>query len=92
MNDNLGATLGSIVGRLGASALLARESFVNGIQGPLLSNQWQLEVERFQAIIMALNQRLVVEQATGPTDSQMRKFVEKPSSKEGRWLCKNQVS
>lgn len=74
----LGATIDDLVGRLGASALITRNSFIDGAQGPLSRNQWQLEVQHWQATTMALLQRMVIEVATGPSDSVIDKYIVKP--------------
>ena len=86
-----GAVMDAMIDNLGASALVARNSFIGGIQGPLSPNQWQLEVAHWQATTMAMIQRLAVEYATGPSDGLVRN-VEPPSNKEARSICKNQVS
>lgn len=88
----LGANLNNIVGNLEESALVARNNYIGGLQGPLPPNQWQLEVEHWQNTLLAYTQRLAVEYATGPSDPAMEKYVPKPANAEGRYSCKNQVS
>lgn len=88
----LGGDLRAIVGNLGASALLARKYFQSGIQGPLPPDQWQREVEYWQATVMARMQRVLVEYATGPSDATMQDSVEKPSDDKAQKQCKSQVS
>lgn len=87
-----GTTLDTTVANLGGSALIAKNSFENGLQGPLPSNQWQLEVEHWQATTMAKMQRSAVEYATGPSDSAMQKHVLEPPNQNAKKLCKSQVS
>ena len=53
---------------LGISALTARDTLLDGNQGPLPSDQWMLEVEHWHDISMAQLQRVAVELATGPSD------------------------
>lgn len=92
MIGSLGINLADIVGSLGAGSLIARNTFIQGVQGPLPADQWQREVKHWQATVMTLLQRITVEHATGPSDTSMEKYVEKPSTKEAKHLCSNQVS
>lgn len=87
-----GSNLYSIVGDLGPAALLARDSKAAGIQGPLSSNQWKLEVQHWQATLMALLQRQVVDFATGPSDPSLERLVTEPPDKVKRYVCQSQVS
>ncbi|KAL9622893.1 MAG: hypothetical protein Q9160_002819 [Pyrenula sp. 1 TL-2023] len=89
---SLGVSIFNIVGKLGASALVARNTKIPSVQGPLLPDQWQLEVEHWQAVEMALIQRITVEQATGPSNEAMQKYIKAPSTEEGRKLCRSQCS
>ncbi|KAL9108187.1 MAG: hypothetical protein Q9227_007042 [Pyrenula ochraceoflavens] len=86
----LETSIDNTVQHLGGSALLARDSFMGGIQGPLAPNQWQLEVEHWQSITLARMQRLAVEVATGPSDLAASQFVVKPENDAGRSACRNQ--
>lgn len=92
INSLFDAEIGYMVDHLGASALVARESFDGGVQGPLPLDQWQIEVARWQATTMAYSQRLAVEFATGPSDIVVANKTLKPKTKVGRQLCQNQVS
>ena len=83
--------LPSIIDELGVSSLTARDSLLGGIQGPLPKNQWQLEVQYWHSIIMALLQRLVVEQATGPASETVYPWLVRPQTKEEQAQCHNQV-
>lgn len=99
--SGLGTGAIQVVNSLGASALLARISFVGGIQGPLQPDQWQQEVEYWQASTMAITQRIGIEYAAGPSYGPMEKHVQKPYdgelSKHGppdkiaKRVCQNQV-
>lgn len=89
---SLGAHIYSVIASQGASALVARNSFRSGMQGPLPSDQWQKEVTHWQATAMALMQRIAVEFATGPSVTSAQQLVKWPSSKEEISLCKSQVS
>lgn len=76
---------------MGISALQARSNFIDGLQGPLPSDQWQEEVFHWETISMANLARMTVELATGPSDESMRKFVHKklPGDDSGQ-PCLNQ--
>ncbi|KAL1616497.1 hypothetical protein SLS54_008400 [Diplodia seriata] len=56
--------LNDVVNILGSAALIGRQKLANGIQGPIASNQWQLEVESWFATLMAAYQQDYVEVAT----------------------------
>lgn len=90
--DVYGIYLNDIVRSLGISSLTARNSLRGGIQGPLPNNQWQLEVQYWHSISMALLQRMVVEQATGPTSETVYPWLVKPQTKEEQAQCHIQVS
>ncbi|KAI1419513.1 hypothetical protein F5Y12DRAFT_793652 [Xylaria sp. FL1777] len=71
--------------------LVAGRSFVvDAIQLPLPSNQWQIEVEFWHSTIMSLIQYGLLEYMIGPSDEDLRKFVETPSTPEAQALCKRQ--
>ncbi|KKY13335.1 hypothetical protein UCDDS831_g09097 [Diplodia seriata] len=63
--------LNDVVNILGSAALIGRQKLANGIQGPIASNQWQLEVESWFATLMAAYQQGYVEVATGPSDARI---------------------
>lgn len=81
-----------IVGLTGISSLLARHGLVNGIQGPIPSNQWQLEAENWFGATMADLQRVTVEYVTGPTDPAMFRFLDRPQAEEEHLMCRSLVS
>lgn len=58
--------LPEVLRSLGVSSLTARHKLLGGVQGPLPSNQWQLEVKHWFTTVLADLQRSVVETATGP--------------------------
>lgn len=68
--------IGQIVANLGSSALLARNSMSAGDQSPLPRNQWQLEVRHWHDSMLAMLQRLVVEQAAGPSDAGVEQYIQ----------------
>lgn len=81
-----------IVASLGISALLVRNSLGIGTQGPLPNNQWELEVEHWMQASMALVQRTLLEQATGPFTQNVYPWLVKPQNAEDEAQCRKQVS
>ncbi|KAL9621565.1 MAG: hypothetical protein Q9160_003957 [Pyrenula sp. 1 TL-2023] len=81
----------SVLNALRSNALLARLSLLNDVQSPLPTNQWQLEVENWHNITMAIFQGAVIQDAIGPGNPDMLKyFWTKPSSDLEKYICKNQ--
>ncbi|KAB2575171.1 hypothetical protein DBV05_g6104 [Lasiodiplodia theobromae] len=79
-----------IVQNLGTAALLSRSSLGVGIQRPLPTNQWQLDVTRWFETSLASIQGLFLDTATGPSDSRMLQWVHSPANAEERTLCHSQ--
>ncbi|KAL9095819.1 MAG: hypothetical protein Q9165_001816 [Trypethelium subeluteriae] len=70
--------LGSILDTLGVAALKGRSTFSDASQGPLSSNQWQLDVESWSAIQLATIQRTMIEFANGPDWPNIEQYLESP--------------
>lgn len=87
-----GTGIPDLIEALRASSLTSRFRYLNTLQGPLPSNQWQLEVENWHNIELVGYQSALIESATGPGDSGMLKYYWKqPSNDEERYVCGNQV-
>jgi hypothetical protein len=71
---NLAPSIEVVRDRIGVGALTSRYTLNQGVQGPLPSNQWQLDVEHMHATTLAALQRMIIEQATGPTDPTVQRF------------------
>lgn len=82
--------LGALIGLLDVSSLLARNSKYTSIQGSLPSNQWTLEVENWNQILLADMQRSVLEYATGPSNPEILPFLSPPNGSSQVNLCHNQ--
>lgn len=81
-----------IIRTLKTSALTSRYRLFGAPQTPPAVNQWQLEVENWHNIGLAIFQGLRVDSATGPGDSGMlQHFWAPPRNAEEKYLCKNQV-
>jgi hypothetical protein len=78
------ADIGGVVTGLGSTALTSRFGLNFGIQSPLPSNQWELDVEHTHAVTLAYMQRIVVEQATGPTEENVQRFFIGPKHEQER--------
>ena len=83
-------TLEDVIKLLGTSSLLARNSKFRSIQGFLPSDQWILEVENWNEIILADMQRLALEFATGPSDPVVLPILIPPNGSYQEHLCHNQ--
>ncbi|KAI0465764.1 hypothetical protein F4859DRAFT_519793 [Xylaria cf. heliscus] len=84
-------TITGIVAHLGSSALLSRRTLTQGDQGPLPSNQWQLDVSHFWDITLAVMQGSFVDTAYGPTDSDFLQSWVNYTSPALKNLCNNQI-
>ena len=80
----------TVIADLGISALLARNSKASSVQGFLPSNQWVLEVQNWNEIILADMQRRVLEYATGPSSPEVLPFLLPPNGSSQAHLCDNQ--
>ncbi|KAF2660683.1 hypothetical protein K491DRAFT_774588 [Lophiostoma macrostomum CBS 122681] len=75
----------------GMGVLQARDRLSYGMQGPLESNQWQLEVEHWVKGSMASLQRIFVNKARGPMSNELREyFSAPPNNTEESKMCRNQ--
>ncbi|KAI9788688.1 MAG: hypothetical protein M1816_006739 [Peltula sp. TS41687] len=83
-------SLAEVPMQLKALSLTARTKLTDCVQGPLPDNQWQLEVEHWFTTILAYLQRAAVEQVTGPTNSEMNRFLERPRNAEEHLRCRSQ--
>lgn len=86
------APVGYIVGGIGAAGLRARFGMSYGFQGPLPTNQWQLEAEYWVQGELTSIQDALVRAANGPP-KEMDMFLVQPEKNETAALnlCKNQV-
>ncbi|KAI1115315.1 hypothetical protein F5Y14DRAFT_450132 [Nemania sp. NC0429] len=67
-----------------------RSSITDGVQPPLPSNQWQVEVDSWHSAIMSLIQHGLLEYVMGPDDEELRKYVLAPPTPEERAACERQ--
>ena len=86
----ISTSLPDLVASLGVSALTARSSKTNGVQGFLPPNQWALEVQNWNQAILANMQRGVLEFATGPSNPQVLPLLLPPNGSSQAQLCDNQ--
>lgn len=84
-----GRTITSILRNLGPMALLSQKTLFNGLQGPLPSNQWQLDISHVWNITLASTQATVVDTATTNPDL-LRLWTEYTSPALTK-LCNSQV-
>jgi hypothetical protein len=91
MFGSASTNIDEVVASLGISALLARNSLGVGLQGPLLNNQWELEVEHWMQVSLALLQRKLLEQATGPSTQVVYPWLVKSENAEEQAQRRKQV-
>ncbi|KAI3320180.1 hypothetical protein HD806DRAFT_547375 [Xylariaceae sp. AK1471] len=77
---------------LGTEALTARSSLINGIQGPLLEDQWKLDVQLWYSVQMSMMQRAFVVTATGPANPDLVQlgYYRRPNTTVEKTLCRSQ--
>lgn len=83
-----------LVNYLGPNSLASQSSLSRypGLLGAIPSNQWQLDVENWWAIHMALMQSGMVSIAYGNHDPALKPFEIPPFNSRYQKLCNNQVS
>ena len=83
----------SAVSYLGVSALTAKFRLFGGIQAPLPSNQWQLEMEHWFNTSLAALQADFVNTAAGPLDPVIlnNNWLIRPNLTEEHVMCSSQV-
>ncbi len=79
------------VSGLGIQALTARVGLDGGHQGPLPTNQWQLEVQHWYDTIMAQLQAQFVDTVKGPPNPQLEPVYRFAKTNTENQLCQNQV-
>ncbi|KAF2737471.1 hypothetical protein EJ04DRAFT_550620 [Polyplosphaeria fusca] len=82
-------SISGIVDALGISALVARQGLAANMQGPLPSNQWQIEVEHWVGASMASIQGSFVETGNGPAPL-YQQFRRAPNETAEKNMCENQ--
>lgn len=86
-----GTTITSVLRTLGPMALLSQRTVLNGAQGPLPSNQWQLDISHLWNITLASLQASVVDTAVGPNDPELLRLWTNYTSPALARLCNSQV-
>ncbi|KAF1991805.1 hypothetical protein K402DRAFT_321910, partial [Aulographum hederae CBS 113979] len=86
-----GWTIHNVI-KMGIDVLIARDNMAHGIQTQLPSNQWQEEIEYWQAIALAAQQRWIVEYANGPRVAleSLDRFLSAPNGDVQQHLCQSQ--
>ncbi|KAF7505123.1 hypothetical protein GJ744_001263 [Endocarpon pusillum] len=87
---SMSAGLSAVSNFLGTSSLQSRSTLMEGRQSSLPENQWEVEIESWFKVIMADLQRVILEQATGPTQPAIRQFLTRPNNTEEHQVCANQ--
>ncbi|KAI0543935.1 hypothetical protein F4679DRAFT_76121 [Xylaria curta] len=79
-----------VLGQLGPRALLSQQNLLVGFQGPLASNQWQLDVAHWWDISMAVAQALYLDSSYGLGDPALEKSRQNYTTPEFDNVCQNQ--
>jgi len=80
-----------ILNGLGARGLASQLALQNGIQGPMPTNQWQLDVRHWWAIWLASIQAGFVNMARGTDDPVLKQYAAEPEQFR-QDVCETQVS
>ncbi|KAF2970833.1 hypothetical protein GQX73_g2781 [Xylaria multiplex] len=83
-------TVDSILGHLGANGLLSQRKMNGGIQGPIESNQWQLDYIHLWSISLAATQMAFIDTAVGPTDQDLFELWTNYTAPQTNKLCNSQ--
>lgn len=81
----------SYVNGLGSKVLLSHTYLYSGLSDALPDNQWQLDVEGWFRMIMVSYQLSPVRAVIGQWGSRSKTLFDPPTTKWGKFLCKNQV-
>ncbi|KAI0521205.1 hypothetical protein F5B22DRAFT_643933 [Xylaria bambusicola] len=79
-----------ILGQLGSRALLSQQNMFAGFQGPLASNQWQLDVSHWWDISMAVAQSIYIDSAYGLSDPVLEQSRKNYTESYFNNVCHNQ--
>lgn len=77
---------------LGAKSLLSQNRLFAGVQSPLPSNQWHLDVGHWFDIVLAATQAAFVNTATLSYESEYEPYTVRPVNEEQENICNSQVS
>ncbi|KAI0540025.1 hypothetical protein GGR58DRAFT_512040 [Xylaria digitata] len=89
--DNQYASLYEIVTQLGSESLASKNSLSSSVQGPLPSNQWQLDVTYWSGIVKASIQAAFLDMVYfNPPDASQLQFRSGFTAPNSKSLCNNQ--
>ncbi|KAF3005233.1 hypothetical protein E8E14_003097 [Neopestalotiopsis sp. 37M] len=80
----------NIMTTLGTTGLASRQTLGQGVQGPLPSNQWQVEVSSWWATSLAAWQAVLVERARGVQNPAWFQYRAFPQDQNQRDMCNSQ--
>ncbi|KAJ3576404.1 hypothetical protein NPX13_g3710 [Xylaria arbuscula] len=91
---NFMPSIESVSGVLGPTSLTSRFTLEVGRQGFLPPDQWQLDVQNWNSIILTLFQQSMISVVLGDIpaypESDLEKYVIRPESEEAKTICSNQ--
>ncbi|KAI0454116.1 hypothetical protein F5B21DRAFT_525186 [Xylaria acuta] len=86
----LNSRVSGVISFLGPRSLLSQSNLLNGFQGPIAPNQWQLDVMHWQDISLTAIQQAFLGTAFGPTDPEILRSHRSYNTTELKKLCNSQ--
>ncbi|TRX91982.1 hypothetical protein FHL15_007079 [Xylaria flabelliformis] len=83
-------TVESIISQLGGQGLLSHRTLNAAIQGPIASNQWQLDFIHLWEVSLASTQTAFIDTAVGPADETLRSLWTDYATSKANKLCNSQ--
>ncbi|KAI8628949.1 hypothetical protein F5Y19DRAFT_485311 [Xylariaceae sp. FL1651] len=87
VDQTSGTSISEVINTLGAHALTSQKNLIAANQGPIASNQWQLDVLHWWATSLAVQQSNFIESVAGPSDDRLRQYITPPLDPT---VCSNQ--
>ncbi|KAJ3577896.1 hypothetical protein NPX13_g2666 [Xylaria arbuscula] len=84
-------TVESIMNQLGGQGLLSHRTLDGANQGPIASNQWQLDLIHLWDVSLAATQTAFIDTAVGPADETLRSLWTDYATPKTNKLCNSQV-
>ncbi|OTA96309.1 hypothetical protein M434DRAFT_375138 [Hypoxylon sp. CO27-5] len=79
----------SVANILGSHALASQQRLTNSIQGPLVDNQWKVDITQMWEIGLAALQKAFLTSASNVSDPELAKAQLRPTNQEQYDICQN---
>ncbi|KAI0201425.1 hypothetical protein F4808DRAFT_425146 [Astrocystis sublimbata] len=83
-------TVDNMIDKLGSKGLLSQRTLYSGVQGPIASNQWQLDFINLWNVALSATQAAFVDTAVGPPSQTLSGIWSNYSSSQTNKLCNSQ--